>query len=114
MPIFTQAREARIGIAFPSSQFIASTARLNDRYAGCLTSPHILKRRAKIPIERAAPARTHPAGSFPEGFRTTAPVLGDGLVMGPSSETLHKSRLPRCKKVAEVGPPPIQRVPMRP
>src|SRR6516162_5722042 len=89
MPIFTQAREARIGIAFPSSQFIASTARLNDRYAGCLTSPHILKRRAKIPIERAAPARTHPAGSFPEGFRTTAPVLVDRLVTGPSSETLY-------------------------
>jgi hypothetical protein len=44
----------------------------------------------EIPIEPAAPLRRHPAGSFPEGFRTTAPVRVDRFVMGPSSETLYK------------------------
>ena len=40
----------------------------------------------KNPRQRCAP---HPAGSFPAGFRTTAPVLVDRPVMGPSSETLN-------------------------
>jgi hypothetical protein len=32
-----------------------------------------------------------PHSIFPEGFRTTAPVIVDRLVMGPSSEILHTS-----------------------
>ena len=39
-----------------------------------------------------------PAGSFPGGFRTTAPVPVSSIVMGPSSEIVHTSGLAQCDK----------------
>jgi hypothetical protein len=45
---------------------------------------------AAIPIERGTTAANNPAGSFPEGFRTTAPVRA-AQSCGLSSETLYKT-----------------------
>ena len=69
----------------------ATTARLRDHSARHAISGRILNGCVEIPIEPAAALRLHPAGSFPAGFRTTAPVLVNRPVMGPSSETLNNS-----------------------
>jgi hypothetical protein len=51
---------------------VTTTARLRGHSARHLISGRILKDRVEIPIEPAAASRSTPAGSFSEGFRTTA------------------------------------------
>ena len=90
-------RKAQIGLGpllpgYPN--LVATTARLRDHSARHVINGRILNRRVEIPIEPESlrqRSRPHPAGSFSDGFRTTAPVLGDRLVMGPSSESLYIS-----------------------
>ena len=93
-------RKAQIRLApllpgYPS--LIATTARRRDHSARHLITGRILNGRVEIPIEPAATLRPHPAGSFPEGFRTTAPVPVDRPVMGPSSETLYTKSGSCCR-----------------
>ena len=58
--------------------------------ASCRRSVHY----SQIPIAGTAARAQYPAGSFPGGFRTTAPVPVAAPTMGPSSETHHNTRLP--------------------
>jgi hypothetical protein len=72
-----QSRKAQIGNAhLPSRAFslVAGTAPLANRSAGNHINDAILTRRIEIPIARGSALTQHPAGSFPDGFRTTAPV----------------------------------------
>jgi hypothetical protein len=60
-----------------------------------------LTRPRQIAIEPAARSLVSlTAVSFLGGFRTTAPVPVDRIVMGPSSETLHKSSLFLCQQAS--------------
>jgi hypothetical protein len=68
---------------------VATTARRRDHADRRVITGRIRNGRVEIPIEPPAALYPLPAGSFPEGFRTTAPVLVHRLVMGPSSETLY-------------------------
>jgi hypothetical protein len=73
--------------AYPS--LVGTTARPRDHAACHQISGRIRNGRVEIPIEPTEALYPLPAGSFPEGFRTTAPVLADRSVLGPSSETLY-------------------------
>jgi hypothetical protein len=54
------------------------------------TAPANPPHRDQIPIARGTARPQLPAGSFPGGFRTTAPGASENVAAGPSSETLHK------------------------
>ena len=76
-------RKAQIGLGsllpgYPS--LVATIARPRDHSARYLITGRIRNGAVEIPIEPAA-ALPRPAGSFPEGFRTTAPVPVDRPVM---------------------------------
>src|SRR5262249_47040356 len=82
--VSSPARKARIGVRFllpGAPSLVATTVRLHNRSAGNLTKARIVNGYAEIPIERHSCAQL-PAGSFPEGFRTTAPVLVDRFRCG--------------------------------
>src|SRR5882762_8376039 len=55
------------------------------------TAPANPPHRDQIPIARGTARPQLPAGSFPGGFRTTAPGASENVAAGPSSETLHTS-----------------------
>src|SRR5712664_3038953 len=55
------------------------------------TAPANPPHRDQIPIARGTARPQLPAGSFPGGFRTTAPGASENVAAGPSSETLHKT-----------------------
>src|ERR1700724_3511094 len=65
----------------------------STRRSAPLVRTHLLHR-DQIPITCGTLSAQLPAGSFPGGFRTTAPVRVASSVNGPSSETLHKMRTP--------------------
>ena len=74
----SQRFEPRSGIARLSPRdpiLVATTRALTITAAGRLLTVSIRQRRAEIPIGRRQRRHLLPAGSFPEGFRTTAPVL---------------------------------------
>src|SRR5712664_3988681 len=56
------------------------------------TAPANPPHRDQIPIARGTARPQLPAGSFPGGFRTTAPGASENVAAGPSSETLHTKR----------------------
>ena len=64
----------------------------NNQHDRPATAPSCTRsiRYSQIPIARHRPQS--PAGSFPGGFRTTAPAPAAAPTMGPSSETHHRSR----------------------
>ena len=68
---------------------------LNSKRPNCCKLPAVGDRRSvhhfQIPIARHRCPPKSPAGSFPGGFRTPAPVPSRHANMGPSSETLHNS-----------------------
>jgi hypothetical protein len=92
-----QAREARIGVrlllrADPSRA--ANTAPLANHYTGHVISGHIRKRRGEIPIACTARQPTHPAVSFPGGFRTTAPVPVARIATGRHPKPFTEAEVP--------------------
>ena len=83
---------------------VATTARRRDHADRRVITGRIRNSRVEIPIEPTAALSPLLAGSFPEGFRTAAPVLVHRLVMGPSSETLYtKARSHNQGRTAVVG-----------
>ena len=69
---------------------IATTAWRRDHSVRHVIRGRSLERPCRNPHSaRGTAAPDNPAGSFPEGFRTTAPVRVDRFIMGPPSETLY-------------------------
>ena len=96
-------RNAQIGLALPlpgDPNLVATIAPLRYRSPSHVIGSRILHRRVEIPIERAVSSlRSTSRGFLPWRLSDDGPVRGDRLPMGPSSETLHTSGLPRCKKI---------------
>ena len=71
----------------------------STRRSAPLVRTHLLHR-DQIPITCGTLSAQLPAGSFPGGFRTTAPVRVASSVNGPSSETLHRTRSGRAHSIS--------------
>jgi hypothetical protein len=74
---------------------VATIARPRNHSARHLISGRIRNGPVEIPIEPAA-ALPRPAGSFPEGFRRTAPVLVDRPVI--RADIRNPLQLPACRE----------------